>query len=208
MALKILSSFKNNRNNGNGFAKAPSTAFEVGQFVVFNGLGGVMPYLASVTLLGAQTGTFVLGESVSQATSGATGVIVAITAAGITVDTVTGTFDTTHVVTGGTSSATMTPSSVLTDNKILGISNQQITSASSSYTDTSDLNVSTPVTLLDYIDIPVSIGTATTGMVGSYFNIDPLTSGSIDVTAAGTQILVTRVIDADNVVGVIALKVA
>lgn len=60
--------------------------------------------------MGAVTGTFQVGETVTQSTSSATGVIAAISDANVLILTgVTGTFDTTHLVTGGTSSATATP---------------------------------------------------------------------------------------------------
>lgn len=216
MSTQINASFSNNRNNGLGTAKAPSTVFDSGYFVVYNGLGGVMPYAASSTLFGAQTGTFVLGETVTQATSSATGVIVAITAAGIVVKTVTGTFDTTHVVTGGTSSATMTPTAVVANSKILGLSNSVVSASSSNFTNTSDVSVSTPVNIMDELDIPVSIGTPTTAMVGQYCSVDPLNPGAVDVTslsAVSGQILITRVTNsaaapAGFIKGIIASTVA
>lgn len=64
---------------------------------------------------GTQTGTLVVGETVTQATSSATAVIVAKTATYIDVNTVTGTWDATHLATGGTSSATFTPTMTLID---------------------------------------------------------------------------------------------
>lgn len=215
MAIKFNASFANNRNNGLATAKTPSTAYDAGDFLVYTGIGGVIPYSASVTLFGTQTGTFVVGESVSQATSGATGIVLAAASTGIVVGTVTGTFDATHVVTGGTSSATMTPSSVLSDTKILGLSNSQITSASANYADSSDINVSTPVNIMDFLDIPVSVGTPTALMVGRYVNVDPANPGAVDVTTIGStgQILITRVLSsaaapAGMIKGVIANAVA
>ncbi len=60
-------------------------------------------------------GPFVVGESLSQATSAATAVVsgVNLSLNFVDVTTVAGTFDATHVVTGGTSGATATPSLTL-----------------------------------------------------------------------------------------------
>jgi len=212
----INASFSNNRNNGLPTAKTPSTVFQSGYFVVYTGLGGVIPYSASETLFMTITGTFQLGETVTQATSGATGVVIALDSdfagapSGITVNAITGTFDTSHVVTGGTSGATGTPSTILANNLILGLSNSVVTSASKDWLLTDDINVSTPVAVLDYLDIPVSNGTATAGLVGSYVMVDPANPGQVDVTTASTtgQILVTRVTSANTIKGVIAQAVA
>ncbi len=66
--------------------------------------------------LGAVSGgPFTVGETVTQATSLATAVVAAVGTGYIDVNTVTGTFDATHVVTGGTSSATSTPTMALID---------------------------------------------------------------------------------------------
>lgn len=65
---------------------------------------------------GTVTGTLVVGETITQATSGATAKVAVLNANGsIDVNTVTGTFDNTHLVTGGTSSATFTPAITLVD---------------------------------------------------------------------------------------------
>jgi hypothetical protein len=68
----------------------------------------------------AITGTFVANETITQATSGATGVVTGVfptyinyTATGSTA------FDTTHVVTGATSGATTTPTAVTGMNQLL-----------------------------------------------------------------------------------------
>ena len=142
--VKLNASFINNRNNGFAGAKAASTAFEVGYFVTFDGLGGIIP--------------------VSNA--------------------------------GGYA------------DKILGLSNEQITSASTNYATTDDINVSTPVNILDELLIPVTGGTATLSMVGSYVDVDPAHPGCVDVSAPGTQILVTRIVDSATIKGVIAYTVA
>lgn len=57
-------------------------------------------------------GPFVKGETITQATSLATAVVVKVNAGSLVIKTVTGTFDGTHGITGGTSSATATPSAV------------------------------------------------------------------------------------------------
>ena len=67
--------------------------------------------------MGAITGAYTVGETVTQATSGATGIINAINGASnqiLYLTNVTGTFDNTHVVTGGTSGATATPTTIVT----------------------------------------------------------------------------------------------
>ena len=58
------------------------------------------------------TGTFVQGETVTQATSGATGVVTSVQTGYLYVKSTVGTFNTTNLVTGGTSAATMTPTVV------------------------------------------------------------------------------------------------
>lgn len=65
---------------------------------------------------GAITGTFTALESVSQATSGATGVFINENSGTMTLGNVTGTFDNTHVITGGSSGATATSTGTLTLN--------------------------------------------------------------------------------------------
>ena len=142
-APKINASFLNNRNNGFAFAKAASTAFEVGYFLTFDGSGFVVP----------------------------------VSNSGYT-------------------------------DKIIGLSNEQITSASKNYATTDDIGVSTPVNILDELLIPVSAGTATSALVGTYVDVNPSAPGTVDVSTAGTQILITRVIDASTIRGVIALTVA
>jgi hypothetical protein len=83
-------------------------------FQIVGPLGSVIANATYLTM-GAITGTFQVGETVTQATSAASGKIAAIVLLPtpiITVYAVSGTFDTSHVVTGGTSSATSTPSAV------------------------------------------------------------------------------------------------
>lgn len=63
---------------------------------------------------GAVSGTFIEGEQVSQAVSGALGIMMADTGSVMTLGNVTGTFNGTNVITGATSTATSTSSSTLT----------------------------------------------------------------------------------------------
>lgn len=62
---------------------------------------------------GAVTGTFIEGEQVSQAVSGAQGIMMADTGSVMSLGNVTGTFDNTNIITGATSTATATSSSTL-----------------------------------------------------------------------------------------------
>lgn len=204
-----MAQYKNNRNNGEIVTRAPSVVINVGDFIVPTGIaGGYIPYSASETLTMTVTGTFVVGETVSQATSSATGVVVAQSASGITVKSVTGTFDTSHLVTGGTSAATGTPSLITANSKIFGVSNGAYATTDSTFASSgTKINVSTPVKIMDYLYIPVSAGTATSALEGTYVNVDPAHPGSVDVTAVGTQIYVFQVVDSANIIGVVSLTV-
>lgn len=204
-----MAQYKNNKNNGEIVTREPSVVIHVGDFIVPTGIaGGYIPYSASETLKMTVTGTFALGETVTQATSGATGVVVAQSATGIVVKSVTGTFDTTHLVTGGTSAATGTPSVITANNKIFGVSNSAVATTDSTYaTSGQKINVSTPVKIMDYLYIPVSSGTATSALEGTYVDVDPANPGSVIVSAAGTQIYVFQVVDASNIIGFVALTV-
>ncbi len=66
--------------------------------------------------LGAVSGgPFQVGEAITQATSSAAAVVTAVGTGYIDINTVVGTFDATHTVTGGTSSATSIPTMTLID---------------------------------------------------------------------------------------------
>jgi hypothetical protein len=69
--------------------------------------GGMLTYNANTL-----TGSFQQGETITQATSGATGVVTSTQTGYLYYKSTSGTFNTTNVVTGGTSAATMTPSAV------------------------------------------------------------------------------------------------
>lgn len=80
-----------------------------------NGKGLTIPASGAGSVVG---GPFRHGETVTQATSAATGTVVGDTYLGQTslfVRAITGTFNTTNVITGGTSAATCTPSGVTTN---------------------------------------------------------------------------------------------
>lgn len=123
---------KNNRNNGNQYNKLASTAYAAGDFVIFNGLGQVVP------------------------------------------------------ATGGVSA--------------VGVINETITSSDNDYAVTRPTNVTEKIANVEFI-IPVSVGVATAAMVGSSFDIDPANPGSIDVSGAGTDVLVTEFLSATQVAG-------
>jgi hypothetical protein len=58
------------------------------------------------------TGTFTQGETITQATSGATGIVTSVQTGYLYYKSTSGTFDTSHLVTGGSSGATLTPTVV------------------------------------------------------------------------------------------------
>jgi hypothetical protein len=85
--------------------------------------------------------------------------------------------------------------------KIVGICNEEITSASSDYASTRDLNFSV-ATNADILTIPVATGSATQTLVGELVDIDASAFGSVDVTAStNDQILVTRIISTTLIEG-------
>lgn len=200
--------FKNNRNNGDQQNKAPSMVYNIGDFLVPDGIGHFIPYkLATTVKTGAFTGTFVLGETVTQSTSSATGVVLVIGTQALVLGSVTGTFDATHGLTGGTSGATATATAVSILKNVFGISNESVQTTDTAYASTVPFNLSTAVKVQDYITIPVSSGTATAALEGTYVDIDPANSGSVIVSSAGTQIFVTKFISASLIEGIISLNV-
>lgn len=212
----LYASFKNDENNGLQMTKQASTLFEVGQFIVSNGLGQVYPYAAQTLVqFPTSSGTFTVGETVTGGTSGTTATVVSVDGSNtyLYVDDIVAIAPFTGFVVGetitGSSSAATAVVSVSTElNKIIGISNQQITTASADYADTDFINLSTPANVMDYVDVPVSIGSATQSLVGTYVDVDPATSGTADVSTPGSQLFVTRVVDANNIVAAIALTIA
>jgi hypothetical protein len=83
---------------------------------------------------------------------------------------------------------------------LVGVCLEEINASSPDYAVTRDMTVLEPLPN-DELVIPVSIGTATLAMVGSTFDVDPLVPGSIDVSGAGTDVLVTKFINATTVIG-------
>jgi hypothetical protein len=135
-----------------------------GDQILFTNPGNTLTFTAT-------TGTFVVNETITQATSGATGVVTAVfpttiqyTATGSTA------FDTTHVVTGSQSGATTTPTVVTGMNQLL--------TAGVGGTNLYYVNVTAPSTIALYTDagltVPVnstSFTTATPG-AGQYTTFD------------------------------------
>ena len=69
--------------------------------------GGMLTYNTALS-----TGTFTQGETITQATSGATGVVTSVQTGYLYYKATSGTFNTTNLVTGGSSGATLTPTVV------------------------------------------------------------------------------------------------
>lgn len=85
--------------------------------------------------------------------------------------------------------------------KVVGICNQQVTSASPNYAVADDLSFS-EATYNDTFIIPVITGTATQTLVGEYVDVDASDPTGVDVTAStNDQIFVTRVINGTTIEG-------
>lgn len=82
-------------------------SFSSSDFIV-NGTGG------TITITG-QSGTFIIGETITGGTSGATGIITSAYPNNVRVKTITGTFAVAETITGGTSGATATTSVISLD---------------------------------------------------------------------------------------------
>ena len=85
-------------SRGYSSTESPVTGTVYGGMLTFNGA--------------ASTGIFQVGETITQATSAATGTITSVQNGFLYYKAGTGTFNTTNLVTGGTSAATMTPTAV------------------------------------------------------------------------------------------------
>jgi hypothetical protein len=83
-------------------------------FLRFLDVDAVQNNFGVLLAMGTVTGTYSLGETVTQASSGATGVVTYYDFANyrVYVKSVTGTFNTSNIVTGGTSGATATPATI------------------------------------------------------------------------------------------------
>ena len=95
-------------NNSYGTYGAVSSGFLASETPVTATVYGGMLTYNSNTL----TGSFQQGETITQATSGAVGIVTSTQTGYLYYKSTSGTFNTTNVVTGGTSGATMTPSAV------------------------------------------------------------------------------------------------
>lgn len=85
--------------------------------------------------------------------------------------------------------------------KVVGISNEKITSADSDYAVARELNISGGDSELTFI-IPVATGTATQTLVGELVDIDATDFTAVDVTAStNDQVLVTKVINSTTIEG-------
>ncbi len=93
---------------------------------------------------------------------------------------------------------------------VLGVCNEEVTTASSNYAVNSDLNVSEAV-YNDELIFTVSTGSATQAMVGRYVPIDAASTGVVvagisATVGAATPILITRFINATTIMGKIAFR--
>jgi hypothetical protein len=95
-------------NNSYGTYGAVSKGYDTTETpITANVYGGMLTFNSATA-----TGTFQQGETITQASSGATGVVTSVQSGYLYYKSSSGTFNTTNLVTGGTSSATMTPSAV------------------------------------------------------------------------------------------------
>lgn len=88
---------------------------------------------------------------------------------------------------------------------LVGICNEEITSATPLYASSTPLNISEAL-YNDEFEIPVITGSAAAALIGTKVDVDPTDPRGVDVSGAGTQILITEVIDAATVVGKIAQR--
>lgn len=85
--------------------------------------------------------------------------------------------------------------------KIVGVSNEKVTSADADYAVARGLNVSAGDAEITYI-FNVATGTATQTIVGEYVDIDATDKTSLDITAStNDQVFVTKFINATTVEG-------
>ena len=95
-------------NNSYGTYGVVSRGYDVTESpVTATVYGGMLTFLPA-----AATGTFTAGETITQAVSGATGKITSVQSGILYYKITSGTFNTTNLVTGGSSAATMTPTVV------------------------------------------------------------------------------------------------
>ena len=144
------------------------TFIQDGDAILFTNPGNKLTFSSS-------TGTFQAGETISQPTSLATGLVTNVLPTNIEYIATANVFNTSNVVTGGTSSATTTPTAVTGMNQLLV---NGITNNNQYYYK----NV-TPTTFELYIDSGLSVGANTTSFTtytanaGQYTNFD-----SVEIT--------------------------
>lgn len=128
---------------GNSSMATGSGAFDPPRFdALLRGCGLAKVVVKKLTIGAVTNGPFRHGEAISQATSGATGVVVGDVYTGTTrifVQVSSGTFDGTNVITGETSGATATPSAVSSDTYV-------------AYRLVSDPANQEPITIAGYLD--------------------------------------------------------
>jgi hypothetical protein len=95
-------------NNSYGTYGVISRGFDTTESTVSGTVYGGRMTFAQIS----STGTFQIGETITQATSGATGKVTNVQSGVLYYKLTSGTFNTTNLVTGGTSTATMTPTAV------------------------------------------------------------------------------------------------
>lgn len=93
---------------------------------------------------------------------------------------------------------------------VLGVTNEEVTSASPNYALNSELSISEAV-YNDELLIVVSTGPATAAMEGRYLAIDAASTGVViagisPTVSAATPILVTKFINATTILGKIAFR--
>lgn len=203
--------FINNRQNGDAVIKAVSTPFPViGAAIVPDGLGAYIPYNGkNLITYNTLTGTFQVGETVTGSTSTATGTVVSLATGALVITSLTGTFATGETITGGTSAATAHVAVYMVRNRIAGINDEIVQTSDASYAVAGvKIGIQTSVRGMDKLVLPVSSGTATAALVGTYVLIDPANPDSIIATSVSQsigQIFVTDFIDASTVQGILAL---
>lgn len=93
---------------------------------------------------------------------------------------------------------------------VLGICNEEVTSASENYAENVPLSIS-EATYNDELSFIVSTGSATQAMVGRYVPLDAASTGVVvagisATVSAATPILITKFIDATHILGKIAFR--
>jgi hypothetical protein len=104
-------------NNSYGTYGVISRGFDTGESTVSGTVYGGKMTFSQVS----STGTFQIGETITQAVSSASGKVTNVQSGVIYYKITSGTFNTTNLVTGGTSSATMTPTAVTGQTGVIAV---------------------------------------------------------------------------------------